>query len=85
MIVKLILCHPNEKIVYEFKIKLNGKKLHPLVDSHLNFSFHIYSISTKLYQAVGLLSKIRHCYGRYSLFYLFWYLFSSTHKFWGKL
>ena len=65
----LIFRHPNNKLNYGFKIKLDGKKLHPskyvkylgvLIDSHLNFSYHINSTSTKLSRAIGLLSKIRH-------------------------
>ena len=50
--VLLIFKHPNKKINHEFRIKMNGKRLHPskyvnylgvLIDSHLNSSFHINS------------------------------------------
>ena len=48
---------------------MNGKKLYPskfvnylgvLIDSHLNFSFHFNSISTRLSRAIGMLAKIRY-------------------------
>ena len=65
----LVFRHPNKKVNYEFKIKMNGKKLYPskfvkylgvLIDLHLNFSFHINSMSTRLSRAIGMLAKIRH-------------------------
>ena len=51
----LVFRHPNKKVNYEFKIKMNGNKLSP----H-NFSFYINSMSTRLPRAIGTLAKIRH-------------------------
>ena len=87
----LVFKHPNK--IYDFKIKMNGKKLYPskfvkylgvLIDSQLNFSYHTNSISNKLGRAIGMLSKIRHCHKRhfvqYILVYSHLYLFTG-HKF----
>ena len=50
-------------------IKIDGKKIEPsshvkylgiLIDSFLNWNFHIDELSTKLSHAVGMLAKIRH-------------------------
>ena len=65
----LIFRHPSKKINYDFKIKIDGKKLIPstfvkylgvLIDPHLNWSFHANALSVKLSRAIGLLTKIRH-------------------------
>ena len=61
--------HPNKKIYYEFKFKMNGKTLYPskfvkyleiLIDTQLNFSYNINSISNKLTRPIGMLAKIRY-------------------------
>ena len=65
----LIFRHPNKPINYNLKIKIDGKKIIPskyvkyhgiLIDSHLNWEFQSEILSTKLTQAIGMLSKIRH-------------------------
>ena len=77
--VLLIFKHPNKKINHEFRIKMNGKRLHPskyvkylgvLIDSHLNFSFHINSIAT-------MLAKIRHYVTKDTLHSIYFGIFSS--------
>ena len=53
----------------EYTIKIDGKKIEPwthvkylgiLIDSFLNWNFHIDELYTKLSCAVGMLAKIRH-------------------------
>ena len=65
----LIFKHPNKNMNHEFKFKMDGKKLYPskyvkylgvLLDSHLTFSSHMNSISTKLSRTIGQLTKIWH-------------------------
>ena len=73
---------------YEVKIKMNGKKLYRskfvkyfgvLIDSHLNFSFHINS--NRLSRAIGMLAKIRHYVTKDTLhsFYVLYYIFFNTY------
>ena len=82
----LVFKHPNKKINYEFKIKMNGKKLYPskfvkylgiLIDCQLNFSYHISSLSNKLARAIGMLSKIRHYVTKDTLRSIYFGIFSS--------
>ncbi len=82
----LIFRHPNKKINYNFKIKINGKKLIPssyvkylgvLIDSHLNWSFHINLLATKLSRAIGMLAKIRHYVTLRTLHSIYFGIFSS--------
>ena len=65
----MIFRHPNKKINYNLKIKINGKKLFPsewvkylgiIFDSHLNWCHHIDRLAPRLSRANGMLSKIRH-------------------------
>ena len=79
----VIFQHPNKKINYEFKIKMNGKKIYEsnyviylgiLIDSHLNWSYHLNSVSTKLAHANGMLSKIRQHYPQSAMQFLLPYL-----------
>ena len=68
-------------------IKIDGKKIEPsshvkylgiLIDSFLNWNFHIDELSTKLSHAVGMLAKIRH-YKREDTFHgLSWNFFIPT-------
>ena len=94
----LIFRHPNKKPNYEFKIKMNGKKLYPskfvkylgvLIDSHLNFSFHINSISTRLSRAIGMLEKIRYYVMKDTLRSIYFGMFSSILTYgcqiWGQI
>ena len=82
----LIFRHPLKKVNYEFKIKMNGKKLYPsnfvkylgiTIDHHLNFGIRINNISTKLSRVTGMLARIRHYV--YSSFNLFRYIFFHTY------
>ena len=66
---------------------MNGKKLYPskfvkylgiLIDSQLNFSYHINSISNKLGRAIGMLSKIRHYVTKDTLRSIYFGIFSSV-------
>ena len=83
----LVFKHPNKIINYDFKIKMNGKKLYPskfvkylgiLIDTQLNFSYHINSISNKLGRAIGMLSKIRHYVTKDTLRSIYFGIFSSV-------
>ena len=65
---------------------MDGKKLYPskfvkylgvLIDSHLTFSYHMNSISTKLSRAIGLLSKIHHYVKKNTLRSIYFGIFSS--------
>ena len=65
---------------------MDGKKLYPskyakylgvLIDSHLTFSYHMNSISTKLSRSVGLLTKIRHYVTKDTLLSIYFGIFSS--------
>ena len=77
---------------------MDGKKLYPskyvkylgvLIDSHLTFSYHMNSISTKLSRAIGLLSKIRHCVKKDTLRSIYVGIFSSiltyASQIWGQI
>ena len=55
--------------MWNITIKIDGKKIEPsshvkylgiLIDSFLNWNFHIDELSTKLSHAVGMLANIRH-------------------------
>ena len=65
----ILFRHPNKKVNYDLKIKINGKRLYPsdyvkylgiTIDSFLNWRFHSNNLSIKLCRANGMLSKIRH-------------------------
>ena len=82
----LIFRHPNKRVNFEFKIKIDGKKLIPskyvkylgvLIDSHLNWSYHINSLSSKLSRAIGMLAKIRHYVSEGTLRSIYFGIFSS--------
>ena len=94
----LVFKHPNKKINYEFKIKIDGKKLYPskfvkylgvLIDPHLNWSFHINILSTKLSRATGMLAKIRHYVSDVTLRSIYFGIFSSLLTYgapvWGQI
>ena len=82
----IIFKHPNKKIEYEFKIKIDGKRLYSekfvkylgiYLDSQLNWAPHTEILSIKLNRAVGMLKKIRHYVPRNVsiTFNLLWNLF----------
>ena len=67
-------------------IKIDGKKIEPsshvkylriLIDSFLNWNFHIDELSTKLSCAVGMLAKIRHYINENTLSMVYHRIFSS--------
>ena len=66
-----------------------GKYLGVLIDSHLNFSFHINSISTRLSRAIGMLAKIRYYVTRDTLRSIYFGIFSSILTYgcqiWGQI
>ena len=63
----IIFKHPNKKIDYDFKIKIDGKRLFSekfvkylgiYLDSQLNWAPHTEILSVKLNRAVGMLKKL---------------------------
>ena len=65
----IIFKKPNDKIDFNFRIKLNGHLLHPsdsvkylgiLLDPALNWKHHCDVLSKRLQRANGMLMKIRH-------------------------
>ena len=65
----ILFKHKLKTIKFRFKIKLDGKRLifkdyvnylGVLIDKHLNWSHHQEKVATKLRQANGVLSRIRH-------------------------
>ena len=82
----LIFRHPNKKINYDFKIKIDGKKIIPskyvkylgvLIDAHLNWSFHLNLLASKLSRANGMLARIRHYVSEDTLRSIYFGIFSS--------
>ena len=82
----ILFRHPNKPINYDLKVKINGKKLLTsnyvkylgiILDSHLNWSYHADSLSTKLTRAAGMLSKIRHYVSSATLRNIYFGIFSS--------
>ena len=93
----VIFRHPNKQVNYDLKIKMNGKKLLPTnsvkylgiyLDSHLNWSAQVDSLSVKLSRAVGMLSKIRHYVSVTTLRNIYFGIFSSLltygSQIWGQ-
>ena len=93
----LIFRHPNKKINYELKIKLDGKKIFPskyvkylgiLIDEHLNWSSHSNFLASKLSRANGMLSKIRHYVNNNTLRTIYFGIFESILNYgsqiWGQ-
>jgi len=82
----ILFRHPNKSINYDVRLKLNGKKLtfSPSVrylgitiDSHLNWSFHIKNLATKLSRSNGAISKLRHYVPQNILLSVYYSLFFS--------
>ena len=78
--------HPNKKINYDLKLKLNGKNLKLTdsvkylgvhIDSHLNWSQHIAILAPKLNRAAGMLAKIRHYVAKDTLRDIYFAIFHS--------
>ena len=82
----ILFRHPNKQLNYDLKIKINGKKLEPskqvkylgvVLDPHLNWSYHIDGLATKLSRATGMLAKIRHFVPVNTLRSIYFGIFSS--------
>ena len=93
----LIFRHPNKPINYDVKLKLDGKRLYPskyvkylgiLIDSQLNWSYHIKSLVPKLSRANGMLAKLRHYLKPESLRNVYYAIFASLMNYgahvWGQ-
>ena len=83
--------------MWNINIKIDGKKIEPsshvkylwiLIDSFLNWNFHIDELSTKLSCAVGMLAKIRHYINEKTLSMVYHGIFSSLliygSQIWGQ-
>ena len=82
----ILFRHPNKKINYDLKIKINGKKLLRssavkylgiILDPHLNWSAHVNSLAPKLNRAAGMLAKVRHFVTKHTLRNIYFGIFSS--------
>ena len=84
--------------MWNITIKIDGKKIEPsthvkylgiLIDSFLNWNFHIDELSTKLSSAVGMLAKIRHYINMKTLSMVYHGIFSSLllygSQIWGQI
>ena len=93
----LLFRHPNKKLNYEIKIKIDGKKIVPsdsvkylgiIIDSHLNWHHHANELAPKLSRAIGMLAKIRHYVDSKTLFMIYHGIFSSIllygSQIWGQ-
>ena len=93
----IIFKHPNKKINYDFKIKIDGKKLNPskfvkylgvIIDCNLNWSYHIDVLATKLSRATGMLMKIRKFVSLNTLHSIYFGIFHSLLNYgvqiWGQ-
>ena len=87
----------NEKVPFDIKIKIDGKKIKPssyvkylgiLIDSQLNWNFHVDNLSTKLSRASGMLSKVRYYVNQKVLISIYNGIFSSLISYgsqiWGQ-
>ena len=82
----ILFRHPNKKVDYDLKIKINGKRLYPseyvkylgiTIDSFLNWHSHCNALSIKLCRANGMLSKIRHYVSLNTLRMIYFGIFHS--------
>ena len=82
----LIFRHPNKKINYNLKIKIEGRKLIPskfvkylgfYIDPFLKWNHHIDVIAPKLSRACGMLMKIRNYVSPSTLISIYYGIFSS--------
>ena len=93
----IIFRHPNKKIDYELKIKVNGKRLLKssnvkylgvYLDEHLNWSNHVEALSAKLTRANGMLAKMRHYVDAKTIRNIYFGIFSSIMTYacqiWGQ-
>ena len=91
--------NPEDKLsMWNITIKIDGKKIEPLthvkylgilIDSFLNWNFHIDELSTELSRAVGMLAKIRHYIKAKTLSMVYHGIFSSLllygSQIWGQV
>ena len=89
---------PEDKLsMWNITIKIDGKNIEPsthvkylgiLVDSFINWNFHIDELSTKLSRAAGMLAKIRHYINVKTLSMVYHGIFSSLllygSQIWGQ-
>ena len=93
----LVFKHPNKPINYDLQIKLDGSRLYPskfvkylglLLDSNLNWNYHIKLLAPKLSRAAGMLAKARHYVNSDILRNLYFGIFSSLlhygSQIWGQ-
>jgi len=82
----LIFRHHRKLLAFEPFLKIGGKKIFQsthikylgvLIDPHLNWKFHISSLSSKLSRANGILSKLRHYVSTKTLINIYHALFNS--------
>ena len=82
----IIFRHPNKKIHFDLKIRINGKRLVPsnhikylglLIDDHLSWKAHINDLSNKLSRANSMLAKIRYYVDKTTLRSIYFAIFSS--------
>ena len=94
----IIFKHPSKTINYNFKIKLDGKKLIPskfvkylgvYIDCNLSWAYHIDILATKLSRANGMLMKVRHYVSRNTLHSIYFGIFHSLLTYgvqiWGQI
>ena len=93
----IIFRDPKKKIMYDLKIKIDGKKLIPssfvkylgvYIDCHLTFKVHQIHTSAKLSRAVGMLCKVRYLVSQETLRMVYFGIFSSIltygSQIWGQ-
>ena len=77
---------PRKKILYDMKIKINGKKLTPCssvkylgiyIDENLNWNTHLAKLKPKLSRAVVMLSKLKYLVNKNTLKMVYFGIFSS--------
>ena len=84
---------PEDKLsMWNITIKIDGKKIEPsshvkylgiLINSFLNWNFHIDDLSTKLSCAVGMLAKIRHYINKKTLSMVYHGIFFIPTSIWA--
>ena len=82
----LLFRHPNKRINFHLKVRLNGKQLEPAqyvkylgmyIDPHLNWKYNTNILASKLTRSLGMLSKIRHYVNKDTLRSIYFAIFSS--------
>ena len=94
----IIFQHPKRKINFNFKIRIDGKKLVPskyvkclgiFIDSNLNWVPHIDILASKLSSANGMLMKVRHFVSNDTLRSIYFAIFHSLLTYgvqvWGQI